>query len=353
MHTTHRPCSFLDASRGFWRFGAVAVLLLASGAADAAKVLVVPSRAADAVVVEAGVREGVGAVPDVEVADAAATAALMEGATSAGLDCGADDGACWLRLAVLGGLDHVVFVSGTTVTHVTAKATTSSAALGATQAHFAAACRRAFGLESAVRIAPGPAGAAFAVSFDNAAVKAPWVVEGVVPGAHVVGVTAAGYTSQLVTASVPAGTVTDVDVTLVAVVPETTSMSTQDIVFYSGVAVAAVGAVATGTFALIDADKHGCKFNFDCKNTDADNEFAVLAFIAGGVTVVGAGIVGASFLIGPEEPATSTTVGAQGLSPAAIPPATPPTVALPSSAPPMAPMAMGTYGSLTLSGASK
>lgn len=271
------------------RLIAVAVIAVcASGRADAAKVLVVPA-AGDASV-EAGVRDGVGGVPDAEVADAAAVAALMEGAKSAGIACAADDGACWLRLAALGGLDHVVFVSGSTVTHVTAKETTSSAAFGAGQAAFAAACRRAFGLEAAVRITAVPTDAA--VTFDNKAVVAsvaggPVVVEGVVPGAHVVGGSAVGYAPQLVTVTVPAGSVTDAHVALVAEAPPPPPLSTLTLV---GGVVGGLGAAAFITG--LGLGSYGEVASPETCTNKSDNAECVIGR-TGWITAIAGGLVGA------------------------------------------------------------
>lgn len=283
----------------FARTGLAVALLASTSASAASKVLVVPSTRADAAVVDAGLRTGLASVADAQAADPAATASLIEGARSSGLTCGPDDGACWLRLAVLGGLDHVVFVSGDAVTHASAAGSRVSPALGATDAAWASAVRRAFAAESAFRITANPAAAV--VKLDD--VVTTGVVEGVVPGSHVVAASAAGYVDKLSTVVVAAGDVRDVVVTLdaVPVAPPTPPPSPLFIGGLVGVGVGVAGVLGASVYSGVVEFNHSKSTGQSCTTADLVGECAAarngwyvamaagaVAFVGGVVTVVGA-----------------------------------------------------------------
>ncbi|MDP2343880.1 MAG: hypothetical protein Q8O67_23185 [Deltaproteobacteria bacterium] len=220
----------------------IALLGASSGLAAGARVLVVPYAGEGAALVEQGLRAGAVAIPGTEVADAATTAALIEGAKSTGLDCAAsagaaaEDGGCWLRVALLGGLDTVVFANALGVTRASAEGSTTSAPLAPGDAGWASAVRRAFGLESALRVTLSPSSATATVDGTPAP---PGVIEGIAPGSHVVAATAPGFQPMSTTVGVAPGAIAEVNLLMVAVEPAVSGLPST--LLWGGVAGVGVG----------------------------------------------------------------------------------------------------------------
>ena len=278
---------------------AFSLLLITATAAEAGpRVLVVPFAGDNAEVVERGLREGAGSVAGADVADAATTAALIDGAKSTGLDCTADDGACWLKVALLGGLDHVVYADSLGVTCVSATGATTSATLSSGDASWAAAVRRAFKTESALRIAVAPPTAQTTV--DGLPLSSP-LVEGLSPGSHVVAAAAPGFEPMTTTVGVAPGAVADVNLALVATAPGEASVLPAALV-WGGVSALALGvALGTGiaTYGWFSSD---CTFSpsvgCPASTKPRADSFSVVAIGVGvGVGALGATAIAGSFAV--------------------------------------------------------
>lgn len=222
---------------------AIPTVFFAFSALAGTKMFVVPSTGPSAAAIDAGLRGGLATLPGITVADATATATLIEDGNQTGITCAADDGQCWLRLAVLGGFDHVVYVSGAAVTQAGAAGPQSSPALGTTEAHWKFALRRAFRLDGALRL-KAPKGST--VKLDDVAAQPESVVEGLAAGAHVVTVTAPGFVARTLNIVVAAGAIDELVVTLdpsndVVVPPEPSPASGLSPLFLTGGVVAGVG----------------------------------------------------------------------------------------------------------------
>jgi len=280
------------------------------GAAAGPRVLLVPPQGPreTAVPVQAALRQGALAVPDATVATAAETAALVDDAAAAGVACAAADGACWLRLAVLAGFDHVVFVDGDRVVRVTGDAAaptvSSSPTTGTNPAAWAAALRRAFGLEAALRVRPQPPGAAIVVDDVPRPVVAGVAVVFVAPGTHAIAATAPGFLPVDRAMMAAAGDIVDVVVELppAPVGPSAASLALR----WGGVGTLAVAAVATTTLlaagqlpylACYDDDAPaGCAPDGDVSGfANATAVAAIVTAVAG--AVAGGAALGASVLV--------------------------------------------------------
>ncbi len=245
--------------------------------------------------IEAGLRDGAAAIPGAVVADAASAAVLVDDAKSTGLECAVADGACWLRVAVLGGLDHVVFVSGTNVTWLSAAGSRTALVLQPTRStSWAAAVRRTAGLESALSVTVTPPDANVTV---DGIVVVGGVVEGLAAGPHAVAAAAPAFMSATTTVTLTAGEMGRANMTLAAEVvpvppPGPSGLSTALRYGGGGAAVLGVG-VGTTAFIVGQASCYDGK-SFQCTTTN--DGLADTLTLAGIGVIVGVGGVGAAAL---------------------------------------------------------
>jgi hypothetical protein len=300
-----------------------------------ASLLVVPAAGANAAVVDAGVRAGLAGV---DAADAAVSASTVADAKAAGFSCAVDDSACWFRVADLGGFSGVVVPGAGSVALVDATGTQSAPVFGGDAAAWTAAVRRARKLEGALRVQPTPADATVVV--DGAVVASNIVV--VAPGAHKVEVVKDGFAVAGKDVVVDAGAVVDVELALVEQAAAERSLTLP-------LAVGLGGAAVGGAVILIGQAAGGClPACAGEEGKDLANQFLVPGVAVIAVALVAGGVV--YFLDDPQP--VPQPVPPQGRSAAAIPPAKPATVAVPSKAPPTPPMVTAARGSV-LSGATK
>lgn len=293
-----------------------------------ASLLVVPATGPNAAVVDAGVRAGLAGV---DAADPAVSASTVADAKAAGFSCAVDDTACWFRVADLGGFSGVVVPGAGSVALVDATGPKSAPVLGADAAAWTSAVRRLRNLEGALRLVVSPADASVVV--DGAPAVGSVVV--VAPGSHRVEAVKDGFAAMAKDVVVEAGAVVDVDVALVALAQEGKSLALP-----LGVG---LGGAALGAGIILGGQAYaGCFAVGQCSELDNVS-------VANGLLLAGAGVIVVALAAG----ATLYLIDdPQGRSAAAIPPAKPATVAVPSSAPPTPPMVTAASGSV-LSGATK
>lgn len=290
----------------------VAALVMAAPAAAAApaptpessssivsrRVFVVPSGDDG---VDGAVRAGVGG-DGVVLVDVEATTAVLSDARAVGIVCGAGDGACWWRLAELGGFDVVVFVAGDVVTVQTASSTKTATTAGRGSVAFSSATRRALGVAGEVRVHPKPAAAVVLVDDVEVVVQAGVAIASVPAGTHRVVVRAPGFVDSASAVGVGAGAVVDVPVELAALSSSSAPSSSAWLrdggigVLTLTVAVAG-GLVAWGQVPYLacygDGKPAGCAA--DGAITKTANETAWAAMVVG---AVGGLVGGGAFIAG-------------------------------------------------------
>lgn len=277
-------------------FVAVSSLIPSAQSGAGPRVLIVTPVGVNAADVEAGLRSGAASVPGAVVADATAAASLVDDARSTGLDCPLDDGACWLRVAVLGGFDHIVMATADTVTQVSAAGSSSSPVI---DGHWSSAVRRAFLLESAVRLTLAPASAT--ANVDGAAFVN-GIAEGVTPGAHTVSATAPGFTPASTSVNVPPGAIALVALELT---PEQVAVasSLRPTLFWSGVGGIAAGVVGGAGVAGGGWLAGGCSFGDEetaasCDDLGLANAYSIAGIAVGSALgLAGVGSVIASYVV--------------------------------------------------------
>jgi hypothetical protein len=275
-----------------------------TASSEARRALVVPTGED---VVDAAIRAGA-ADEGVVVVDAAATQAVIADARAVGIACAPADGACWWRLAELGGFDVVVFVAGDVVTVQTASGPVTAAVAGKAAAAFTAATRRARGIagEVRVRVVPSPpAGPVVAIDDVNVPVDGGLATGSVTAGTHRVVVRAPGFVAAERVVEVAVGAVVDVAVTLAPAEPSGSSSGTPGFVG-GGIGVLAVTAVAVGGLLAWGqgpylacygpAQPPGCAPDGDITQTANTTAWAAVgAGVIGGA--VGAGVIAVGLLV--------------------------------------------------------
>jgi hypothetical protein len=271
------------------------------------KVLVAPSSPW-----ELSLRTSCALIPDVEVASPEATLGLVDDARSVGLTCPANDAACWLRIAVLGGYDQALLLVDDRVVLISATATQTTAIDRRESEAFTAAIRRLFKLEGAVRIVvqpeleAAPKGDRGAVrSLDGAPVGS-GIVDGVAAGPHRVVVVAPGFSPAEADVVVVAGEVAEVTVTLTpgASTPSPTSFALGPILWWTGVGTLALGAVVGVPLIIAGETRYAADGCGPANNTGptcgqgGTSAVAAQSLSGGGLGVaVVAAIVGGALLI--------------------------------------------------------
>lgn len=264
--------------------------------------LVVPSGDA---AVDAAVRAGVGG-DGVVLVDEAATTSVLADARAVGVACAAADGACWWRLAELGGFDVVVFVAGEVVTRQTATATTTATVARRSPLAFTSAVRRTFGVAGEVRVRATPAASAVVVDGVEVVVDDGMAVASVLAGTHRVFVRAPGFVDAESTVGVGAGAVVEIPVELAAVPTASSSTPWAAWLRDGGIGVLAVTVAAVGGLvvwgqvpylACYEVDPPpGCAA--DGAITTTANTTAAAALVVGAVGVVVGGGAVVAFVVG-------------------------------------------------------
>ncbi len=222
----------------------MAALLASTSSAAGGRVLVVPAGAEDA-----AARAAVNALADVDVADPAATAELIEAASASGLTCGAVDAGCWARLGSLGGYHSVMLVTAEAVI-VQGATTTNAPRLVAGFAGLAPAVRRAFGRAAALQLTVETPGAVVTVDGVEAAV----VVDDLAVGQHLIEAHAPGYAPVSLSVDLAGGSVSQRALRLTPEVEGSSPLLMASLITMGVGGAAAVVGIAAGTYGKLDAD---------------------------------------------------------------------------------------------------
>lgn len=251
--------------------------------------------------VDAAVRAGAAAA--VAVVDDTATRALLDDAKAAGMMCAVADGACWLRLAELGGYRGVVFVVGDVVTVAAAEGSRAATAMGRGAPSWSAATQRAFGVAGELRVTVTPKTATVIVDDIAVAVDEGVAVVSVPAGPHTVVVTDDGFDAAERQTVVAPGAVVGVPVILWRSETSTSLVPWGSVLRFTGGGLLIAAALGTGALVVVgqvpylacydDQPPSGCREEGAIRTTADSTAVAALAVAGAGiVTGVGALVAG-------------------------------------------------------------